>query len=98
MFEKYHVKYSEPYQAWHFQLFAWHGGRGGSEARMPKIKVIINQLKVCMSHTYKSMPDAKFESGSFLFLDIWRHKISLRRGNESPNSGIYRREMGLTLK
>ena len=63
------------YYKWKQSLFSRSPGprKGGSEARMPKIKVNINRLKkTCMSHcTHKSIPDAKFESGSsFSFGDM----------------------------
>ena len=45
------------------------------------------------------MPDAKFESGSVSsFGDMISPNFPLKTGNESSNSYIYPRKMGLTLK
>ena len=55
----------EPYKARPFQSFA--RPEGGSEARMPKIKVNVNRLKrkLCVSHySHKSILDGKFKADS----------------------------------
>ena len=76
------------------------GGMGGSEARMPKIKLNINWLKwnsawVIMSIRVFLMQNLRLIT--LLVLEIWRHKISLWRrerervikfGNLPPENGF----------
>ena len=58
------------------------------------------EIKFCVSHySHNSLPDAKFESGSFSSVgDMTSQNFPLQEGNESSNSGIYPPKMGLTLK
>ena len=70
-------------------------------ARMPKIKVTINrvEIKVCMSHySRQSMPDAKFESGSFSsFGDMTSQNFLAKKGTSHqirifiPENGFKKR-------
>ena len=56
-------------------------------------------MKLGMSHNgHKSIPDAKFESGSSSSFGDMMSQISLEEGNKSSNSAIYPRKTGLTLK
>ena len=57
-------------------------------------------LEDILSHySHKSMADAKFESGSFSsFGDMTSQKFPSEEGNQSSNSSIYPRKMGLTFK
>ena len=52
-----------------------------------------------MSHSYRTIPDAKFEFGIFSIFGDMTHKVSLsKRGNKSLNLYIYRLEVGLNSK
>ena len=57
-------------------------------------------MKLGMSHNdHKSIPDAKFESGSFSsFGDMTSQNFPRKEGNESSNSAMYPQKTGLTLK
>ena len=70
-------------------------------ARMPKIKVNINQLKWNLAWVIMAIKAFLMQNLSVvspLVLDIWRHKIPLEEGNESSDLAIYPRRMGLTFK
>ena len=58
------------------------GPRGDSETQTPKIKVNINQLKLCMSnYIYNSIPDAKFErDSSSTFGDMTSQNFPRKKG------------------
>ena len=81
-------------------LFSRSPGPEGSEARMPKIKVNINQIemKLCMSHyTHKSMPDAKFASGRFSrFGDMTLQNFHQKKGMSHKIRLFTPRKMCLT--
>ena len=75
--------------------------RGGSEAWMPKLKVNINWLKLNFAWVIISIKAFLMQNVrliALLVLEIWRHKFSLKEGNESSDSTIYPRKTGLTLK
>ena len=56
-------------------------------------------MKFGMSHYgHKSIPDAKFEYDSSSSVGDDVTKFPSEEGNESSNSAIYPRKMGLTLK
>ena len=49
-----------------------------------------------MSHSYRTIPDAKFEFGIFSTFGVMTHKLSLsNRANKSLNLCMYPLEMGL---
>ena len=78
------------------------GLRGGLEAQMPKINVNINQLKWNLTWVnimaIKAFLIQNLSLVPLVVLQIWRHKISLRKWYDSSNSAIYPRKTGLTLK
>ena len=52
-----------------------------------------------MSHSYRTIPDAKFEFGIFsIFGDMTQNFPSQKGGNKSLNLYIYPLEMGLNSK
>ena len=52
-----------------------------------------------MSHSNKTIPDAKFEFGIFSIFGDMSHKLSLsKKGDKSLNLYIYPLEMGLNSK
>ena len=52
-----------------------------------------------MSHSYRTIPDAKFEFGIFsIFGDMTQNFPSKKGGNKSLNLYIYPLEMGLNFK
>ena len=72
-------------------------GGGGSEARIPKLKVNINRLKRNFAWVIIAMKACLMQNLSpvaFLFLEIWRHKIF--RGKLVVEFGFLLKEMGLT--
>ena len=87
--------------------FVWWrrgGGGGGGGAYRPtsqksNLPSINLKRKFCMSHIYRTIPDAKFEFGIFSIFGDVTHKLSLlKRGNKSSNLYIYPLEMGLNFK
>ena len=59
------------------------------------------EMKLGMTHySHKSVPNAKFESGSFsIFGNMTSQNFTLKRGrNNSSSSSIYPGKMGLTIK
>ena len=52
-----------------------------------------------MSHSYRTIPDARFEFDIFSIFGDMTHKLSLsKRGEKSSNLCIYLLKMGLNLK
>ena len=77
------------------------GPRGGSEARMPKIKVNINWLKLNFAWVIISIKAFLMQNLrliALLGLEIWRHKIFLKRREPVIRFDYLPRKTGLTLK
>ena len=52
-----------------------------------------------MSHSYRTIPDAKFEFGIFSIFGDMTHKLSLSKGgNKSLNLYVYPLKMSLNSK
>ena len=89
------------YQARPFQSFARSGGGGGSEARMPKIKVNINRLKWNFAWVIMAMKAFLMQHLrliALLVLEIWRHKIFLWRRERVIQFGYLLPENGFNFK
>ena len=77
------------------------GPRGGSEARMPKIKVNINWLNLNFAWVIISIKAFLMQNLrliALLVLEIWRHKIFLKRRERVIRFDYLPRKTGLTLK
>ena len=81
-----------------FQSFARPGGIGGPDTKNQGQHEPI-EMKFCASHySHKSMPDAKFESGAFIFYSRYDvTKFLSEEGNDLSNSNSPWK-MGLNLK
>ena len=85
----------QPYQA---GFFSRSPGLRGGGLRGPDAKNQGYHQPIEMKLYHKSMPDAKFESGSFsIFGDMTSQNFTLESGMFSSNSGIYPLKMDLTL-
>ena len=76
-------------------------GGGGLEARWPKIKVKINRLKWNFAWVIifiKAFLMQNLKLIALLVLEIWRHKIPSKEGNDSSISAIYPWKTSWTLK
>ena len=76
------VKSFNPIRRGLFSRSPGPGGGGGSEARMPKIKVKINWLKLNFAWVIISIKAFLMQNLrliALLVLEIWRHKIFLKR-------------------
>ena len=67
---------------------------GHIQAHIPKIKLTfvspINlERKFCMSNSYRTIPDAKFEFGIFSIFGDMTHKLSLSKRGEQVIESVY---------
>ena len=80
---------------------ARRGGEGGSEARMPKIKVNINWLKLNFASVIISIKAFLMQNLrliALLVLEIWRHKIFLKRREQVIRFDYLPPENGFNFK
>ena len=84
-----------------FSVVCQAGGGGDSEAQMPKIKININQLKWNLAWVIMAIKAFLMQNLSLialLVLEIWRHKISLRRREWVMKFGYLPPENGFNFK
>ena len=65
---------------------------GDLQANIPKIKVITNQFEYEIlheSHSYRTIPDAKFEFGIFSIFGNMTHKLSPSKRGEQVIEFVY---------
>ena len=75
--------------------------RGGSEAQTPKIKVNINRLKSNFAWVIISIKAFLMQNLRLIALLVWRYdvaKLPSKEGNQSSDSAICPRKMGLTFQ
>ena len=84
-----------------FSVLQARGGGAGSEAQVPKIKVNINRLKwnfVWVIIAIKAFLMQNLRLMALLVLEIWCHKISLKRKEQVIKFGYLPPENGLNFK